>query len=372
MKKIFFLVIILFMFLAGLPLLGVLVAGKNVNQYCEFPPLTHYVSHAPFSWYIFSGLVIIAILVFVLLFFQLHHKQSSAGLKTQTSPTVFPWWGSLGLLLVLVSWVVAWNRFPLLNVLQPYTFLPLWLGYILFINGLTCFRSGSCLLIGRPAYLFTLFPISACFWWFFEYLNRFVQNWYYLGVDEFKVIEYVFHASLCFSTVLPAVLSTEEFLSSYPRLTEPLKASFVIPCRKTGFIEIGVLLVVSIGLVGIGIWPDYLFPLLWLSPLLIIITMQKMMGQATIFDNLRQGDWRPVWLPALAALFCGFFWELWNVKSYAHWVYSIPFVQKGHIFEMPILGYLGYFPFGLECKAVASLVEEVLQRDESQQDSSQG
>ena len=365
MRKIFLLVILLFVFLVGLPLLGVLVAGKNVIQYCEFPPLTHYVSHAPFSWYLFSGLVIIAILVFALLFFQLHHKRSSAGLKTQTSPTAFPWWGSLGLLLILLSWVVAWNRFPLFHLLQPYTFLPLWLGYILFINGLTYFRSGSCLLAGRPTYFFILFPVSACFWWFFEYLNRFVQNWYYVGIDDFSVIEYVFHASLCFSIVLPVVLSTEELLSSYPGLTEPLKASFVIPCRRNRFIKIGVLLVISIGLAGIGIWPDYLFPLLWLSPLLIIVTTQKMMGQATIFDTLRRGDWRPVWLPALAALFCGFFWELWNVKSYAHWVYSIPFVQKAHIFEMPILGYLGYLSFGLECKAVASLVEKVLQRDVS-------
>ncbi|MCK5783491.1 MAG: hypothetical protein KAH06_03535, partial [Desulfobacterales bacterium] len=70
----------------------------------------------------------------------------------------------------------------------------------------------------------------------------------------------------------------------------------------------------SIGLIGIGIWPDYLFPLLWLAPLLIMIALQKMMGRATVFDSLSLGDWRSVWLPALAALFCGFFWELWNVK----------------------------------------------------------
>ncbi|MEA1914928.1 MAG: hypothetical protein U9N30_06400, partial [Campylobacterota bacterium] len=277
--------------------------------------------------------------------------------------TSFPWWGTLGLLLILVSWVVAWNRFSLFQILQPYTFLPLWLGCILFINSLSYFRSGSCLLTGRPVYFFILFPVSGCFWWFFEYLNRFVQNWYYLGIDDFSAIEYVFHASLSFSTVLPAVLSTEELLASFSRLTEPLKTSFVICCWRNRFINIGVLSASAIGLIGIGIWPDYLFPLLWLSPLLIMITLQKMMGRATVFDSLGQGDWRSVWLPALAALFCGFFWELWNVKSYAHWVYSIPFVQKIHIFEMPILGYLGYLPFGLECKAVALLVEEVPQKE---------
>lgn len=371
MKKIFLLVVLLFVLLVGLPLLGVLLAGKNVIQYCEIPPLTHYVSHAPFSWLFFSGFAIIAILVFILFFMQLHHKQSLAGFKIRTTPTPLPWWGNLGLLLMLVSWVVAWNRFSLLHNLQPYTFLPLWLGYILLINGLTYIRGGSCLLVSRPCYFFVLFPVSACFWWFFEYLNRFVQNWYYVGIDDFSVIEYVFHASLCFSTVLPAVLSTEEFLSSYPRLTEPLKASFVLHYRRTGFVEIAVFLASVIGLLGVGIWPDYLFPLLWLSPLFIIVTIKKNLGLPTIFDSISQGDWRPVWLPALAALLCGFFWELWNVRSSAHWVYSIPFVQKAHIFKMPILGYLGYLPFGLECKAVASLVEEVLQNDARKKGSSQ-
>ena len=267
----------------GLPLLGVLVAGKNVIQYCEFPPLTHYVSHAPFSWSLFSGLMIVAILVFVLLFFQLHQKQSLVACKTPVTPMVFPWWGSLGLFLILASWVVAWNRFPLFQLLQPYTFLPLWLGYILFINGLTCFRSGSCLLKNRARYFFILFPVSAGFWWFFEYLNRFVQNWHYAGIDDFSAIEYFFHASLSFSTVLPAVLSTEEFLASYSRLTEPLKASFVISCRRSGFVNIGILLASSLGLIGIGIWPDYLFPLLWLSPLIIIITLQKNDGASHSF-----------------------------------------------------------------------------------------
>jgi hypothetical protein len=40
---------------------------------------------------------------------------------------------------------------------------------------------------------------------------------------------------------------------------------------------------------------------------------------------------------------------MWNVNSAAKWVYSIPFVDRFHLFEMPLLGYAGYVPFGLEC-----------------------
>jgi hypothetical protein len=44
---------------------------------------------------------------------------------------------------------------------------------------------------------------------------------------------------------------------------------------------------------------------------------------------------------------------MWNFYSLAKWKYSIPFVERFHLFEMPILGYAGYLPFGLECAQVA-------------------
>ena len=78
---------------------------------------------------------------------------------------------------------------------------------------------------------------------------------------------------------------------------------------------------------------------------------------------LKHGDYRLIWLPAMAALVCGFFWEMWNVKSLAHWEYSVPFVQRFHLFEMPILGYAGYLPFGLECMVVSRMLDRVLGDD---------
>ena len=52
-----------------------------------------------------------------------------------------------------------------------------------------------------------------------------------------------------------------------------------------------------------------------------------------------------------AALLCGFFWEMWNYLAFPKWYYTIPFGQYAHIFEMPLLGYAGYLPFGLEIYA---------------------
>lgn len=357
MKKLFFPVIFFIALPVGLPLLGVLAAGQSVRRYWEFPPLTRYVVHAPFSPLLFTGLALLGLLVAAFFCLQIRRKKDAPPGISTPSRYPFPWWARLGLLLLLAGWIMAWNRFPWFTPWQPHTFLPLWLGYILAVNGLTQARTGSSLLTRRPGFFLTLFPLSALFWWFFEYLNRFVQNWYYVGIEDFSALAYVLHASLSFATVLPAVLSTEELLATFARLTEPLQAAWPIRRRGGKAPAVIMLLASAAGLAGIGLRPDYLFPLLWLSPLLIITAGQKLTGRATVFDSLGRGDWRPIWLPALAALCCGFFWELWDFKSQAHWVYSIPYVQKFHIFEMPILGYLGYLPFGLECKAVAASLQ---------------
>jgi len=48
---------------------------------------------------------------------------------------------------------------------------------------------------------------------------------------------------------------------------------------------------------------------------------------------------------------------MWNFYSLARWTYSVPLVHRFQIFEMPLLGYAGYLPFGLECVLAGSLME---------------
>jgi hypothetical protein len=55
---------------------------------------------------------------------------------------------------------------------------------------------------------------------------------------------------------------------------------------------------------------------------------------------------------------------MWNFYSYPKWVYRVPFVNFWHIFEMPLLGYLGYLPFALELFALYHLVIGLLKRDD--------
>ena len=59
---------------------------------------------------------------------------------------------------------------------------------------------------------------------------------------------------------------------------------------------------------------------------------------------------------SVAALVCGLAWETWNFYAAAKWVYSVPYVHAFQIWEMPLLGFAGYLPFGLECAAVTAWI----------------
>ena len=332
-----------------LPLAGVWLDGRPVGPYLQFPPLTGYVAHAPFNRVIFGAGALFFLLTMGCL---LYVSCRFLSLKRDCPARPFPWWGWGGLLLCTCFWVLAWNRFAWFSILQPYTFFPLWAGYILSVNGVTFSRSGTCLLLGHPGRFFLLFPVSAVFWWYFEWLNRFVQNWYYVGVDDFSAFAYVLHATLCFSTVLPAVLSTVELLTTFFTSVD-----HYLPDTVSGFspgVWAGrfILVAMAVILAALPMAPDQLFPFVWIAPLFIMAGVQGAFGRPSFFSLLLRRDVRLVLLPALAGLICGFFWEMWNWKSLTHWQYSIPYVDRYHVFAMPILGYLGYLPFGLECLVI--------------------
>jgi hypothetical protein len=397
-----------------LPLFGVWAAGRPLEPYLDFPPRPRFVVHAHFSWpvfLLFAGGIVASVAPFIwrILYARSRQDQSSHGATAFGSSRVifartprqgertavvrahapasqglllgrplgrssagsrkpavfqdtflerqrFPWWGWAAVVWTASAWLLAWNRWDWVGEWQLHTFTPLWLGYILVMNGLTVARTGSCVMKRYPGSFLLLFPLSGAFWWTFEYLNRFVQNWYYVGGRDITAAEYAVLATIPFSTVLPAVISTADWLSSHPSASAGLDRAWAVPIavsRQAGWI---VVMGAAAGLIGIGLWPDYLFPLVWVAPLLLITGIQTARGHRSLVSAPAQGDWRLLWVMALASLMCGFFWELWNSQSFTHWEYAIPYTHRFQVFEMPLLGYAGYLPFGLECLAVVQLM----------------
>ena len=85
-----------------------------------------------------------------------------------------------------------------------------------------------------------------------------------------------------------------------------------------------------------------------------------LLKERSALDTLAAGNWAVVVRFAVAALICGVAWETWNYYSLAKWVYTIPWVHRWKIWEMPLLGFAGYLPFGVECAAVASWIDSRL------------
>jgi hypothetical protein len=349
--------------LLGLPLLGVYLAGYPVSRYLEFPPRTEFIVHAPFSWPAFAvaGVCAAAVALWLLARLVISYRRFGAEVRA-ASVRAFPWWGWLGIATGAGMWILAWTRFSWFEPFQPHTFFPLWVSYIGVINALTYRRTGRCMLIDRPAFLLCLFPVSAFFWWYFEYLNRFVQNWFYVGAN-YGPWTYFWLASISFSTVLPAVLGTREWILSFAWLRKGFSDFKPMAARAPRLLASVILALSGVGLAGLGVWPNYLYPLVWVSPLVIIVSLQVMLKESHILSDAAEGTWYPMVSAALAALMCGWFWEMWNYHSLAKWQYSVPFLYGFRVFEMPIIGYVGYLPFGLECLVVGSLIERLISHD---------
>jgi hypothetical protein len=107
------------------------------------------------------------------------------------------------------------------------------------------------------------------------------------------------------------------------------------------------------------LWPNIFFPFIWLSPYFIIEPLNIWLGNRSLVDWTKVGDWRPVVSLWLGVLMTAFFWEMWNYFSYPKWIYHVAWGGWFHIFEMPLLGYGGYLPFALELYAIYHLVIRV-------------
>jgi hypothetical protein len=342
---------ILLLVLFGLPPLGLILSGQALPPHLTRLPIPTQPGIASLSWAML-GLLAIVISGTLAPFLWRLRTIRQYGTPPSSVPGRFPWWGWMAVAWTVFAWLIAWTRFATWQTWQTYTFPLLWFGYIMVINACTYSRTGRCMLMNQPKFLMKLFILSAGFWWTFEYLNQFVQNWHYVGMEDIPSVTTVFWMTISFSTVLPAVLGTYEYLSSRTQV----KASFENwhPLPAVGSPGAGWLLSIlgSLGLFLIGIWPTLLFPLLWISPLLVMLGISIIRGNPTLLTPLTKGNWNPVVLSALAALICGGLWEMWNAYSLVHWEYSIPYVHGLKIFEMPVLGYAGYLPFGLACLTV--------------------
>ncbi|MBR9997963.1 MAG: hypothetical protein KFF73_03285 [Cyclobacteriaceae bacterium] len=270
----------------------------------------------------------------------------------------FPGYGYVALVLVLISWYFNW---ALEGLRTHLLFFPLWLGYCLFVDALVKKRKGNSLLTRNWKKYAGLFFLSIPVWWFFELINKRSQNWEYLGRESFSDLEYFLLASLSFSTVIPAVFGTAELIGTIPWMKGDIRGPRIPETRKSLHI------LLTIGLLSLALlllWPGIFYMFVWISAYLIIDVINARLGNRNLIHFSDRRNWQPMVCLATGCLACGFFWEMWNFYAYPKWIYHTPGVEFFHVFEMPLLGYLGYIPFSFELFAFYNLITGTKVKDD--------
>ena len=358
-------------FLVGVPLFALVLTGdvSRLEEVLAFPPDCEnwaqdpqhlWQVKCPFNWGVFlamGAVVMVALAPFVR---RLVRARALAAKIEPARRYRFPAFGWCGLVIMGGGWILSWTRFEWFAPCQRYFYLPLWAGFILVMNALCVRRTGTSPLTGRTRSYLLLFPVSSAFWWFFEYLNRYVWNWFYVGVPGISACEYAVFATLCFASVLPGVTAVAAWLNTFAAFRDVNYAGMAkvnVRSRTSMTVMTGLTLV---GLVGIVFIPQLTYPLLWISPLMGFVLLQVWWREPSVLDRLAEGTWGTVFRFAVAAFICGLAWETWNYYALAKWIYSVPYAHRFLVWEMPIMGFAGYLPFGLECAALAAWVDETL------------
>jgi len=272
----------------------------------------------------------------------------------------FPLHGYAGALAIIAAEVLLFSG----NSLVGHWFTPIvWTGYILFVDALVYKVKGRSLLLNDRFEFFAVAIISIASWWLFEFYNapRFwnsnVELWWHYHNLESNIWIRRLGYDWAFATIIPALLETAELFGV--RLLKRNDKREQLKLSKS--VLIGVALAGAVGVILPLVFPnEWLAPLIWLSFIFLLDPLNALRGWPSIAGDLARGDWRRLLSLLGAGLLCGFLWEFWNYWALSKWTYTVPYFGSIKIFEMPVLGFLGFPPFAIECWAMYIFVRSLL------------
>lgn len=239
-----------------------------------------------------------------------------------------------------------------------------WTGYILLVDGVLYRLKGRSLFTTDRLELVLIAIISIGGWWLCEFYNapRFWESdlelwWHYHNLEPNLMLRRAGY-DWAFATIFPLLFLTAEVfrLTFFERFTN---------AKRVKISRTGSLALIAIG--GAGMIIPLIFPSAWYAPLIwfafifLLDPLNAIRGYPSITCDLAQGDWRRLWSLLASGLFCGFLWEFFNYWAISKWTYTVPYLGNIKIFEMPVLGFLGFPPFAIECWAIYIFVRSLLQ-----------
>jgi len=279
-----------------------------------------------------------------------------------------------------------------------------WCGFLSLVEGLLTWQArrrgetaGSC--VRRRPWLFTFcYLTSVMVWCYFDVVNFYIMDaWRYHGLSDLLPERWAGYF-LAFAAISPGMFLCAQGYQHLglgrlnTRTGERTALNIVLICTALGALLILPLMALrddlSFGLpiqaaallllgpgaaaliwkrcpftlafaVGLGWFPlaillanplaNFIF---WVAPLLLLDPINHLARRPSILNDWRAGRWgRTVALMA-GGLTCGLLWEFWNYWAVGKWTYHLAFLgplENIRYFEMPVVGLLGFIPFGPTC-----------------------
>jgi hypothetical protein len=284
----------------------------------------------------------------------------------------FPVHGYLGVAVMVVAEVLLFSG----NQFVGHWMTPIvWTGYLLFIDALVYRVSARSLLMNDRLEFLLIAVISIGSWWLFELYNapRFWKSdlelwWHYHNLEPNLWLRRLGY-DWAFATITPALLETAQFFQAaifkQDRVRSPTVREGNLRERRSLTVGLLTQILIAIGAVGVIVplvYPNEWFaPVVWLSFILLVDPINAKVGLPSITGDLGRGAWSRLLALLASGLLCGFLWEFWNYWALSKWTYTVPYFGNTKIFEMPVLGFLGFPPFAVECWAIYILVRWLLQ-----------
>jgi hypothetical protein len=264
---------------------------------------------------------------------------------------------NLELVAALAAWAIGlWGIISGQAAILSYLYFFAWYPYILFLDGLLVRLKGKSWLLERPRDFLKMFFWSTTVWLVFEALNLVLKNWGYVDVMPVGWVRWSGYV-LAFATVLPGVLLTAAVIDALGVFQNVKGRAFNLGTWQPASLMVGVaLLVFPLG------WPYYNFPLIWGAFFFLLDPFCELMGGPSLIARFAAGERRQHLNLLAAGLVCGVWWESWNWFAVSKWVYTLPVLNCFKVFEMPLLGYLGFAPFALECAVMYNFLKALDER----------
>lgn len=325
----------------------------------SYPPLES-TPKAPFNLAVFVFIALAILVVACLYIFpQLFgFKKVSTPPKIDTPKVNLPIWFWVGLVLWGSAIVLLWTKSTHPIWYLHWSDLPLFWGFVLMIDGWVFVRTGGKSLISKvPQEIIGIGVASVSGWMIFEFLNFFVDDlWYYPSGDIISREQFLLYAILISSGLLPLSFEWYSLFTTFPSFKRRFSRGWKVIFPKK--LKTVLLILSLVGSFAGGLFPGKLFFTLWATPPIILAVVLDKIGVWTPLRPIGKGNWSPILLFALTYLVQGVFLECQNYFSATHvgnifteapayWQYSLPYVNKFHLFEMPLLGYSGYLTFSI-------------------------